>query len=164
MHSLIRRLSIILLSSRMGSVLLRPVDLYEAVRRYRIMSIDKETISVRPGEDFDTEKVEHYLRSHIAGLGEGSLQVQQFPSGASNLTYLVKIGDWEGVLRRQPLGPVPPKAHDMLREANLLRRIHPVFPLAPKPYVICTDPNILGVPFYVMERRKGIFINDTFHP
>jgi aminoglycoside phosphotransferase (APT) family kinase protein len=128
------------------------------------MSVDKDTITVRTGEDFDIQKVEHYLRSHIEGLGEGSLQVLQFPSGASNLTYLVKIGDWEGVLRRQPLGPVPPKAHDMVREANLLRRIHPVFPLAPKPYVICTDPGILGVPFYVMERRKGIVINDQFPP
>ena len=117
------------------------------------MSVDKDTISVRTGEDFDTQKVEHYLRSHIEGLGEGSLQVQQFPSGASNLTYLVKIGEWEGVLRRQPLGPVAPKAHNMLREANLLRRIHPVFPLAPKPNAICDDPSILGVPFYVMERR-----------
>src|SRR5947209_16885529 len=161
MHSLIRRLSIILLSSRMGSVLLRPVDLYEAVRRYRIMSIDKETISVRPGEDFDTEKVEHYLRSHIAGLGEESLQVQQFPSGASNLTYLVKIGDWEGVLRRQPLGPVPPKAHDMLREANLLMKLHEVYPLAPKPYFFTDDESIIGAEFYVMERREGVIVDDS---
>jgi aminoglycoside phosphotransferase (APT) family kinase protein len=128
------------------------------------MNVDKDTISVRVGEEFDTQQVERYLRSHIEGLGEGSLSVQQFPSGASNLTYLVKIGDWEGVLRRQPLGPVPPRAHDMLREANLLRRIHPVFPLAPKPYVICDEPAILGVPFYVMERRKGIVINDKFPP
>src|SRR5438067_2481031 len=148
MRLLIRRLSIILLSSRMYFVLLKPVDLYEAVRRYSIMNVDKDTISVRTGEEFDTQKVEHYLRSHIAGLGEGSLQVQQFPSGASNLTYLVKIGDWEGVLRRQPLGPIAPKAHNMQREANLLRRIHPVFPLALKPYAICDVPGILGFPFY----------------
>src|SRR6266566_183863 len=129
-----------------------------------IMSSDKDTIPIRVGEEFDAQKMEPYLRSHIEGLGEGPLSVQQFPSGASNLTYLVKIGGWEGVLRRPPLGPVPPKAHDMLREANLLRRIHPVFPLAPKPYVICSDTTILGVPFYVMERRKGIAINDRFPP
>jgi aminoglycoside phosphotransferase (APT) family kinase protein len=128
------------------------------------MSVDKDTISVRAGEGFDHLKVEHYLRSHIEGLGPEPLSVQQFPSGASNLTYLVKIGNWEGVLRRPPMGPVAPKAHDMLREANLLRRIHPVFPLAPKPYAICDDTTILGVPFYVMERRKGIIINDRFPP
>ncbi len=74
---------------------------------------EEDTIAIRTGEEFDFPKVEQYLRSHIAGLGAGSLQVRQFPSGASNLTYLVQIGDWEGVLRRPPFGPVPPKAHDM---------------------------------------------------
>ena len=92
------------------------------------MSVDKDTITVRVGERFETQKMERYLRSHIEGLDKGPLEVRQFPSSASNLTYLVKIGDWEGVLRRPPMGPVPPKAHDMLREANLLRKIHPVFP------------------------------------
>lgn len=128
------------------------------------MSSDKDTITLRLGEEFDAQKIEHYLRRHIEGLSAESLAVRQFPSGASNLTYLVKIGDWEGVLRRPPLGPIPPKAHDMLREANVLRKIHPVFPLAPNPYVICSDTTILGVPFYVMERRKGIAINDRFPP
>lgn len=124
----------------------------------------EETIAVRTGENFDIAQVEHYLREHIEGLGAGSLQVRQFPSGASNLTYLLQIGNWEGVLRRPPLGPVPPKAHDMQREASLLQKIHPVFPLAPKPYVFCNDLSILGTPFYVMERRKGIVINATFPP
>jgi len=74
------------------------------------------------------------------------------------------VGDWEGVLRRPPFGPVPPKAHDMQREAGLLQKIHPVFPLAPKPYAFCSDLSILGVPFYVMERRTGVVLNDTFPP
>ena len=124
----------------------------------------EDTIAVRTGEEFDLQRVEQYLREHIEGLGEGSLHVRQFPSGASNLTYLLEVGDWEGVLRRPPFGPVPPKAHDMEREAKLLQRIHPVFPLAPRPYLISTDLSILGVPFYVMERRKGVVINDSFPP
>src|SRR5438128_1774498 len=128
------------------------------------MNAEGDTIAIRPGEDFDFQKVEQFLRNHIEGLGEGSLRVRQFPSGASNLTYLVQIGDWEGVLRRPPFGPVPPKAHDMEREAGLLQKIHPVFPLAPMPYVICNDLSILGVPFYVMERRKGIVLNNAFPP
>ncbi|MEO8972540.1 MAG: phosphotransferase family protein [Ktedonobacteraceae bacterium] len=103
-----------------------------------------------------------YRCEHIEGIGEGSLQVRQFPSGASNLTYLVQIGSWEGVLRRPPFGPVPPKAHDMEREAGLLRSIHPVFPLAPRPYVFCNDLSIMGVPFYVMERRHGVVVNEKF--
>src|SRR5215471_2256861 len=122
----------------------------------------EDTIAVRADESFDLVKVEHYLRGHVENIGEGSLQVRQFPSGASNLTYLLQIGDWEGVLRRPPYGPVAPKAHDMARESGLLRKIHPVFPLAPKPYFFCDDLTILGVPFYVMERRKGVVINDKF--
>ena len=125
------------------------------------MSVE-DTIAVRTGEAFDLPRVEQYLRSQIEGLGEGSLQVRQFPSGASNLTYLVQIGDWEGVLRRPPFGPVPPKAHDMEREAGLLQKISPAFPLAPMPYVFCSDLSILGVPFYVMERRKGMVVNNAF--
>lgn len=122
----------------------------------------ENTIQVREGESFDLQKVEEYLREHIESIGEGSLQVRQFPSGASNLTYLVQIGSWEGVLRRPPFGPVPPKAHDMERETGLLRNIHPVFPLAPEPYVFCRDMAIMGVPFYVMERRHGVVVNESF--
>lgn len=124
----------------------------------------EETIAVRSGESFDLEKIERYLRKHIASLGEGSLQVRQFPSGASNLTYLLTVGTWQGVLRRPPFGPVPPKAHDMERESGLLQKVHPVFPLAPQPYVFCNDLSVMDVPFYVMERKRGVVLNDTFPP
>ncbi len=124
--------------------------------------MNEETIEVRSGEELDWAGVEHYLRAHISDIGEGRLTVRQFPSGASNLTYLLQIGRWEGVLRRPPFGPVPPRAHDMQRESDLLTRIHPVFPLAPRPYLFCHDPAIMDVPFYVMERRTGFVLNDTF--
>src|SRR5262245_33169281 len=122
----------------------------------------EDTIAVRADESFDLAKVERYLRDNIEDIGEGSLQVRQFPSGASNLTYLLQIGNWEGVLRRPPLGPVPPKAHDMKRECGLLQHINPVFHLAPMPYIYCDDADIIGAPFYVMERRKGIVIDRSF--
>ena len=121
-----------------------------------------ETIRVREDEDFDRDAAERYMREHIEGLPEGKLEVWQFPSGASNLTYLVKIGDWEGVLRRPPLGPVPPKAHDMERESKLLTKIHEAFTLAPKPYFFTDDESIIGAQFYVMERRKGVIVDDEF--
>ena len=121
-----------------------------------------ETIRVREDEDFDRDAAERYMREHIEGLPEGKLEVWQFPSGASNLTYLVKIGDWEGVLRRPPLGPVPPKAHDMERESRLLMKIHEAFTLAPKPYFFTDDESIIGAQFYVMERRKGVIVDDEF--
>jgi aminoglycoside phosphotransferase (APT) family kinase protein len=121
-----------------------------------------ETIRVREDEDFDRDAAERYMREHIEGLLEGKLEVWQFPSGASNLTYLVKIGDWEGVLRRPPLGPVPPKAHDMERESKLLMKIHEAFTLAPKPYFFTDDESIIGAQFYVMERRKGVIVDEEF--
>ena len=123
-----------------------------------------DTIDIRSGEQLDWEKVRQYLRARILAIGDDPLEVRQFPSGASNLTYLLRIGAWEGVLRRPPLGPVPPKAHDMQRESGLLERIHPAFPLAPRPYLFCEDREIIGAPFYVMERRKGFVLNDTFPP
>jgi aminoglycoside phosphotransferase (APT) family kinase protein len=124
----------------------------------------KETIPVRPGEELDLSTIALYLRNRIDGLGEGPLEVEQFSAGHSNLTYLLRCGQWEGVLRRPPLGPVAPKAHDMVREANILKRIHPIFPLAPKPYVICEDETVMGCPFYVMERRHGVVLDHSFPP
>ncbi len=123
-----------------------------------------ETIPVRMGEAFDLQRMEAYLRSRLEGIGEGALVVRQFPAGASNLTYLVRIGAWEAVLRRPPLGPLPPKAHDMERECRLLQRLHPVFPLAPRPYLFCGDLQVIGAPFYVMERREGVVLNEQFPP
>ena len=121
-----------------------------------------ETIAVREGEAFDLEAVEQYLREHVDDVPEGELRVSQFPSGASNLTYLLKIGDWEGVLRRPPLGPVPPKAHDMGRESGILEKLNAVYPLAPRPYFFCEDESVIGTPFYVMERRTGVVLDDSF--
>ena len=121
-----------------------------------------ETINVREGEDFDLEAVESYLRTHVDDVPDGELEVSQFPSGASNLTYLLKVEDWEGVLRRPPLGPVPPKAHDMGRESGILAKLNSVFPLAPKPYFFCENESVIGAPFYVMERREGVVLDDSF--
>jgi aminoglycoside phosphotransferase (APT) family kinase protein len=121
-----------------------------------------ETIEIREGEDFDLEATARYLRAHVEDVPEGELEVSQFPSGASNLTYLLKVEDWEGVLRRPPLGPVPPKAHDMGRESGILARLNAVFPLAPKPYFFCEDESVIGAPFYVMERRTGVVLDESF--
>lgn len=126
--------------------------------------MNDDTIEIRAGEQLDWENVEQYLRAHIPEIGAGVREVRQFPSGASNLTYLIRIGAWEGVLRRPPFGPVPPKAHDMQRESGLLEHIHSFFPLAPRPYLFCSDLEVMGVPFYVMERRKGIVLDGRFPP
>src|SRR3954469_7798388 len=108
-----------------------------------------DTIPVRADERFSPARVAEYLRSH--GFAVEDLEVEQFPAGHSNLTYLLRAGDWEAVLRRPPLGPVAPRAHDMTREFRILERLHPVFPLAPRPFVLCEDVGVIGAPFYVME-------------
>jgi aminoglycoside phosphotransferase (APT) family kinase protein len=121
-----------------------------------------ETIKVREGEAFDAGVVEDLLRERIGGLPDGELEVEQFPYGASNLTYLLKIGPWEGVLRRPPRGPIPPKAHDMGRESRILSKMHACFPLAPEPYFFVGDEGVIGAPFYVMERRAGVVVDQSF--
>jgi aminoglycoside phosphotransferase (APT) family kinase protein len=87
--------------------------------------------------------------------------VSQFPSGHSNLTYLLNAGTQEYVLRRGPLGPVPPKAHDMAREYRILEEVHPYFPEAPRVFRLCEDPTVIGAPFFLMERRHGLVLRDS---
>jgi aminoglycoside phosphotransferase (APT) family kinase protein len=92
------------------------------------------------------------------------MEVAHFPGGHSNLTYLVRFGDTELVLRRPPFGPVAPTAHDMAREYRWLAAVHPLFPRAPRPYLLCDDPSVLGSIFYVMERRRGFVVRHDEPP
>ncbi|WP_181347153.1 phosphotransferase family protein [Thalassobacillus sp. CUG 92003] len=124
--------------------------------------MSSDTIPVRKGEELDTYALEAYLRAHLSDMPDEPLQVAQFPSGHSNLTYVLSAGSWEAVLRRPPLGPVAPKAHDMKRESTVLEALHPIFPLAPEPYLYTDDTSIIGSEFFVMERRHGVVIDTAF--
>lgn len=112
---------------------------------------------VREGEQIDTQALAGYLRGRIEGVGS-EVTVRQFPGGHSNLTYLLEAGGREYVLRRPPLGPVAPKAHDMAREYNVLRAVHPHFPQAPRAFLLCDDPSVIGAIFFIMERRRGLVL------
>jgi aminoglycoside phosphotransferase (APT) family kinase protein len=90
-----------------------------------------ELIEQRPDEWLDAGRLEPYLRGRLEGA-KGPLSVWQFFGGKANLTYLLRFGDREFVLRRPPLGPIPPGAHDMRREHRVLSLLHQRFPLAPK--------------------------------
>ncbi len=116
---------------------------------------------VREGEALDTEKVGAYLREMIPDL-TGAVEIKQFPSGFSNLTYSIRVGDREMVLRRPPFGKKAKTAHDMAREYRILSALHPVFPYCPKPLVFCDDPDIMGCDFYVMESIRGIILRKDF--
>jgi len=112
---------------------------------------------VRQGEELDAGKLEAYLTEHIAGL-TGSLVVEQFPRGYSNLTYLIRVGEREMVLRRPPFGANIKSAHDMGREYRILSHLIAAYPKVPRALVYCADPDVLGAPFYAMERVTGVIL------
>ena len=118
--------------------------------------LDQPT-TVRPGEALDTERLAAYLREHIPGL-TGELTVEQFPSGYSNLTYGLRLGEREMVLRRPPFGANIRGGHDMGREYRVLAGLIRVYPKVPRPLVYCEDLEVLGAPFYVMERVRGVVL------
>lgn len=110
---------------------------------------------VRPGEEVDLAR----LRPWLAAQGLlGELTVDQFPRGHSNLTYLLRVGGRELVLRRPPFGSKVKGAHDMSREVRILTRLAPVYPQAPRVVVSCEDPAVLGGPFYLMEPIRGVIL------
>jgi aminoglycoside phosphotransferase (APT) family kinase protein len=120
-----------------------------------------ETIEVRADERFDEAAVAAYLRDKLPGAGR-ALQVRQFGGGHANLTYLLRFGEGrdavEYVLRRPPLGPVAPGAHDMTREYRALSKLWRGFDKAPRAFLLCEDESLLGGPFFVMERRHGVVV------
>src|SRR6185436_9286571 len=122
-----------------------------------------DTAAVRQGEEINVAALAAYLQGKIPDVELG-IEVEQFPGGHSNLTYLLIIGGREYVMRRAPLGPVAPKAHDMVREAKVLNAVHPHFPPAPEVYHICEDPSIVGAAFSLMERRLGIILRTSIPP
>jgi aminoglycoside phosphotransferase (APT) family kinase protein len=112
---------------------------------------------VRQGEELDLAGLEPFLRGQFPE-SSGPLTVEQFPSGHSNLTYLVRLGARELVLRRPPFGSKVKSAHDMGREYRVLSKLHPVYPPAPKVLAFCADVAVLGAPFYIMEPIHGIIL------
>jgi aminoglycoside phosphotransferase (APT) family kinase protein len=115
-----------------------------------------DTAPIRPDERFDEVRVAAYLRKELPDIvGDAPITFEQFPGGKANLTYLARAGGTELVLRRPPLGPVAPGAHDMSREYRVLSVLHQAYPRAPRAHVLCEDPDVMGKPFFVMERRTG---------
>ena len=112
---------------------------------------------MRPDEAFD----ENHLREYLIGKLDGStnnLSVRQFGGGKANLTYLLDFGSHQYVLRRPPLGPLAPSSHDMSREYKVLSVLYKKFPYAPRALHLCENEEIIGSPFFIMERKIGTVI------
>jgi aminoglycoside phosphotransferase (APT) family kinase protein len=109
---------------------------------------------VRKGEELDVLALARFLDAP-------TVEVSQFPGGHSNLTYLVRTESRELVLRRPPFGNTVKTAHDMGREVRMLTRLQPFYEKAPRVVASCDDASVLGAPFYLMERMRGVIIRRT---
>jgi aminoglycoside phosphotransferase (APT) family kinase protein len=112
---------------------------------------------LREEDAFDTAAVAAWLSSEVDGLGE-LRGVRQYPGGASNLTYLLRFDGRELILRRPPAGHKARSAHDMQREYRVQSKLRPVYPYVPDVLAMCTDPDVLGSDFYVMQRIDGLIL------
>ena len=114
--------------------------------------------AVRTGEELDVDALARWLAHAVpafADVGAGDLRVEQFGAGFSNLTYLLRAGARELVLRRPPFGVGHGTSHDVGREHRILTALAPTHGRVPRPVASCADDAVLGAPFYVMERVRG---------
>lgn len=122
-----------------------------------------EDRAVRAEDAFDVAAVDGWLRG-ATDLPPGLPHVRQFAGGASNLTYLLRYGDRDLILRRPPAGTKASSAHDMAREYRIQAALKPVFPYVPPMVALCTDAAVLGADFYVMERVQGAIPRTSMPP
>ncbi len=127
------------------------------------MSLIDRAVPIRSGEDLDAGRLKSYLVEVVPGL-TGDLEILQFPSGFSNLTYLLRIGGNEFVLRRPPFGRKPKTGHDMKREFTVLSALKGTYPYCPTPVAFCENQSVLGAPFYLMDRLEGIIVRQELPP
>src|ERR1700735_83705 len=119
--------------------------------------------AIRSGEELDVVRLDPFLRSHFPEE-TGTLKIRQFPSGHSNLTYALRLGTKELVLRRPPFGSKVKSAHDMSREFRVLSKLHSVYDPAPEVLLYCADASVIGSPFYVMQPIHGVILRRHLPP
>jgi aminoglycoside phosphotransferase (APT) family kinase protein len=121
------------------------------------MGVTDKAGIIRTGEEIDPAAVKKFLQKNIPSL-TGDIAITQFPSGFSNLTYLVDIGGRQMVLRRPPIGAKVKAGHDMGREYKVLKALYPVFTYCPEPLAYTEDTSIIGSPFFIMDKLSGIIL------
>jgi aminoglycoside phosphotransferase (APT) family kinase protein len=116
-----------------------------------------EADEIRAEERLDLARLRPLLEATFPGAA-GPLSALQFRKGHSNLTYLVRLGEREAVLRRAPFGAKVKHAHDMRREFQILTALQGTYGRAPRPIAFCDDESVIGARFYLMERVRGVVI------
>lgn len=118
----------------------------------------------KPGkilDELNVKPLEEYLIKNIPDI-KPPIEVEQFRSGHSNLTYLIRSGNKELILRKPPPGAHKiKKGHNMFREYRVQRDLYPLFKKVPKTYLYCDNHEIIGTPFYIMERVKGVILRTS---
>jgi aminoglycoside phosphotransferase (APT) family kinase protein len=142
-------------------VLSKPLFIF--VSYYPTIHMNRRVIDhpseIRKGEELNISNLATFLRQYFPDW-QGEIQVAQFPSGFSNLTYFVQVGNKELVLRRPPFGANIKSAHDMQREYGILQSLQPVYPKIPKPLIYTDDTSVIGTEFYIMERVQGLILRN----
>jgi aminoglycoside phosphotransferase (APT) family kinase protein len=126
----------------------------------KLLSIDSPAV-ILSDQTVNLPRLSSYLQSNIPGL-TGEIELSQFPSGHSNLTYLIKAGSRELVLKCEPPGSKAKSAHDMGREFRILSRLHGPYPYAPEAIHFCEDESVIGGKFCVMQRLTGIIVRGGY--
>ncbi|MBC3767427.1 phosphotransferase family protein [Neptunicella marina] len=118
---------------------------------------------IREGEQLNLTSLLPWLHAQLPDLPlSGEPQVMQYSGGASNWTYLLQYPEIELILRRAPAGTKAKGAHDMAREFKLQQALKPFFPLVPDVLALCSDNEVIGSEFYVMQKLTGIIPRRNF--
>jgi len=120
------------------------------------VALDKAK-EVRKGESLNKESLSKFLGEAL-NKPNGKLSLKQFPSGFSNLTYLINFANKDYVLRRPPFGANIKSGHDMSREYTILSALNGSYDKAPKPILFEKEAGVLDAPFYLMERVEGTIL------
>jgi aminoglycoside phosphotransferase (APT) family kinase protein len=112
------------------------------------------TTAVRPGLEIDTVRLQAWMSRNVGGF-EPPFTLQQFKGGQSSPTYKIAAASGEYVLRRKPPGALLKSAHAIEREFRVLHALQSTSVPVPRVYGLCTDGDVLGTPFYVMEFKRG---------
>jgi aminoglycoside phosphotransferase (APT) family kinase protein len=116
-----------------------------------------DTTNPKPG-DLNREKLYEFLKSHFETDAEFSVERINF--GMSNRTYRVRYGANDMVMRCPPPGANIKSGHDMEREYRVIAGLYPVYGRVPRPVVYSADREIVGAPFYLMERVEGVILRN----